>query len=257
MNIDNEKFRQANELIRLTHNMNNSELKIFYFACTVREERELSFTVGFNEIISKLDIKNGGNQFKAIQNALLNVVRSSVVTFEKDDIVKIKPIITAEMNKKTREVTINFDKDFIPYLEYLKGQQYTWIFLAQIMKLNLTYSPRIYEFCKMKLGSNIDKLEYKWYLKDIREFLGIKDKYKVWQNLDRKVLKPNKKEINEKCNDIYFTYEAMKNKAVFGIKMTIYSSKIIYDKEFSKEIELKNNQVSEYDEDIKNYKWWD
>ena len=120
MNLDNEKFRQSNQLIKLTHKMNISELKIFFFACTVRNEGDEYIELPFSSIIKKLNIEKGGHQYKNLCNALERVVTASIITVDLNDQTYIKPIITAILNKKTRIVRIEFEKNFLFLLDKVK-----------------------------------------------------------------------------------------------------------------------------------------
>lgn len=257
MNIDNDKFRQSNDLIKATHKMNNAELKLFFFACTIRNEGDEIIEIPFNAIIKKLGIKDGGNQYKTIEKALEHVVRGSVVAVEMDeDQIAIKPIITAILNKKTRIVKIEFEKLYLFLLDDLK-KNYTWMYLQQLAKLDLQYSPRVYEFCKMLLGANLKNRSYIWYIKDLRTFLDIQNKYKDWDNLKRRVLIPSMKEINEKCSDVSFEFRPLKNKAVYGIEMSVWALPHVpknINKKTEDNVEVWENEIPEY---IKNFKWWE
>ena len=121
-------------------------------------------------------------------------------------------------------------------------------------------------------------------------YLGIEDKYKKWKDL-RKVLDLSKSEINEKCSDVSFEYEPLKNRAVYGIRMKIYKSSFIpnfnknkdSDKPKEEQLEetkkasendkvkvenntdkitngtnnLTNSTKVEYTDEVKNFRWWE
>lgn len=222
MNLDNKKFKQSNTLIKLTHKMNTMELKLFFFACTVRNEGDEYIEVPFSTVVKKLNIEKGGKQYKTLCKTMQNVITASVIGVDIGDQTYIKPIITAILNKKTRLVKIEFEKNFLFLLDNLK-KNYTWIYLQEISKLDLKYSPRMYEFCKMLLGANYKSISFVWYLKDIRKFLDIYDKYPVWKDLRKYVIEPSIKEINEKSSDVSLTYDILKNRAVYGIKLKIWA----------------------------------
>lgn len=249
MNLENEKFRQSNQLIKLTHKMNTVELKLFFFACTVRNEGDEYIELPFSAIVKKMNIQEGGKQYKTLCNAMEQVITASIITVNIEGKTYIKPIITAILDEKTRFVRIEFEKNFLFLLDNLKNN-YTWIYLQEISKLDLKYSPRIYEFCKMILGGNYKSVCYIWYLRDIRSFLDIKDKYSVWKDLNKKVLKPAIKEINEKSSDVSLEYSILKNKAVYAIELKIWALPNI-----PKEKVIENEKM-EVPEEIKNLEWW-
>lgn len=164
--------------------------------------------------------------------------------------------------KETRRENIiefNIHKDLVPYIDELQ-KRWTWIEFDEIIKLKNKYAIRIYEFCREKLGDNLTNLSYDWYLEDLRGYLGIENKYKKWKDL-RKVLDLSKNEINEKCNDVSFEYEPLKNRAVYGIRMKIYKSAFLPQKindDVSNENARKNydTKVEQRNVEISNYEWW-
>jgi len=184
--------------------------------------------------------------------------------------------------KETRKENIiefNIHKDLVPYIDELQ-KRWTWIEFDEIIKLKNKYAIRIYEFCREKLGDNLEVLSYDWYLKDLRVYLGIEDKYKKWKDL-RKVLDLSKSEINEKCSDVSFEYEPLKNRAVYGIRMKIYNSSFLPHIEENKdndktkeeqleetkkdsennEVKVENNTKKEIAENnerfVSHYRWWE
>lgn len=163
--------------------------------------------------------------------------------------------------KETRRENIiefNIHKDLVPYIDELQ-KRWTWIEFDEIIKLKNKYAIRIYEFCREKLGDNLTNLSYDWYLEDLRGYLGIENKYKKWKDL-RKVLDLSKNEINEKCNDVSFEYEPLKNRAVYGIRMKIYKSAFLPQKidDISNENARENHdiKVEQRNVEISNYEWW-
>lgn len=195
--------------------------------------------------------------------------------------------------KETRKENIiefNIHKDLVPYIDELQ-KRWTWIEFDEIIKLKNKYAIRIYEFCREKLGDNLDVLSYDWYLKDLRVYLGIEDKYKSWRDLNSKIINKAMKEINEKCSDVSFEYEPLKNRAVYGIRMKIYNSSFLPHIEENKdndkpkeeqleetkkasendEVKVENNTDKittgtnnltnstkvEYTDEVKNFKWWE
>lgn len=189
--------------------------------------------------------------------------------------------ITGIVKETRRENIIEFNihKDLIPYIDELQ-KRWTWIEFDEIIKLKNKYAIRIYEFCREKLGDNLEVLSYDWYLKDLRGYLGIENKYKKWKDL-RKVLDLSKHEINEKCNDVSFEYEPLKNRAVYGIRMKIYKSSFIPNLNKNKdsdtqkeeqleetkkdsennEVKVENNTKKEIAENnerfVSHYRWWE
>ena len=254
MQLKKEKFAQDNALIRATHQMNNMELKLFYLACTVREQGETYIEISLSDIKKKLNIGHGGNQNKLIYDSLLNLVKSSVIRNIINNEHIAEPIITGRISENNNLVKIKFNELYLPYLDELdRTNQFTWIYLKQITKLNLTYSPRIYAFCKMLLGANLKVISYKWWLKDMRQYLNVENKYNKFKDFNNRIIKPSIDEINAKNDDVSIRYEHIKKgRSVVGIYLTIYKSKFLPS----------NNNDTEkitinYPEEVKNFKWWE
>ncbi|MBC8951075.1 RepB family plasmid replication initiator protein [Xenorhabdus sp. TS4] len=93
------------------------------------------------------------------------------------------------------KVELVFSDLIMPYLTQLKGQ-FTTIAVKNVSALKRTYSIRIYELLMQfkKTGDRIINL------KDFRSMLGIEDKYLQFKDLNKLLLKPSIKELNQKSN---------------------------------------------------------
>ena len=204
MQLKKEKFAQDNALIRATHQMNNMELKLFYLACTVREQGETYIEISLSDIKKKLNIGHGGNQNKLIYDSLLNLVKSSVIRNIINNEHIAEPIITGRISENNNLVKIKF-------------------------------------------------ISYKWWLKDMRQYLNVENKYNKFKDFNNRIIKPSIDEINAKNDDVSIRYEHIKKgRSVVGIYLTIYKSKFLPS----------NNNDTEkitinYPEEVKNFKWWE
>ena len=235
MNIDNEKFAQANELIKATHKMNNRELKTIFFACTIRDENEEVITVPYSVICDKLGISRGGKTDKLFSDAWDSMMDKDKVTIPAEwsrTGKKIKGHVISSIRWNDSEVDIVFNRDFLPLLDNLKND-HTWMYLEQLAKLDRAYSPRFYEFFKMILKNNRQR-NFRWYLntrgdKDIglKEFIGVNElkTYKRFNALREKIIEPSIAEINEKSNDISVGWNVYyKGRNAIAIDLRIYAS---------------------------------
>lgn len=93
------------------------------------------------------------------------------------------------------KIEIIFADSIIPYLTQLT-QQFTAIAVKNVSALRRTYSIRIYELLMQfkKTGDRLISLE------DCRSMLGLDDKYNKFKVLNRDLLKPAIKELNEKSD---------------------------------------------------------
>lgn len=93
------------------------------------------------------------------------------------------------------KATITFSDAIMPYLTQLKGQ-FTRIVVKNVSSLSSAYSIRIYELLMQfrKTGDRMIALD------DFRSMLGIDDKYQQFKDLNKQLLKPAIKELNEKSD---------------------------------------------------------
>ncbi|KDR96795.1 Initiator Replication protein [Peptoclostridium litorale DSM 5388] len=106
-------------------------------------------------------------------------------------------------------ITIRIDPELKPYLLAIKGEEtpFTKYLVKNILKLNSSYSIRIYELLKQyeKKRSREFKLEE---LKDLLDVTEEKS-YKRFDNFERRILKKAEEEINAKT-DIKISYKKEK-----------------------------------------------
>jgi len=108
---------------------------------------------------------------------------------------------------------------FKPYILNLTSK-YTKYYFKNIVNLNSSYSIRIYEILKQyeKITRREEKIE------TIKNFLWIKNKYKLYWHFKAKVLLVAQKELKEKT-DIYFNFNEIKvGKKVVAIRFSIFSN---------------------------------
>ena len=93
------------------------------------------------------------------------------------------------------KVTITFSDAIMPYLTQLKGQ-FTRIVVKNVSSLSSAYSIRIYELLQQfrATGDRMIRLD------DFRSMLEINDKYLQFKDLNKLLLKPAIKELNEKSD---------------------------------------------------------
>lgn len=135
-----------------------------------------------------------------------------------------KPTRIAWLSKATYNinegsVTVRFDPDLKPFFLFL-NEKFTRYKLGNIVHLRSSHSIRMYELLKSYEGLT----ERIFTLGDLRNKLGLEDKYPKWINFRQRVLDHAQKELAEKT-DITFTYEVIKQgRAVHKVKFKIQSN---------------------------------
>jgi len=119
------------------------------------------------------------------------------------------------------KIEIIFADSIMPYLTQLKGQ-FTKIVVKNVSALKRTYSIRIYELL-MQFKSVGDRLIS---IDDFRSILDLDDKYSDFKILNRSVIKPALKELNEK-SDLSVSVDTVKN----GRKVVALHFRFMEDKQ--------------------------
>ena len=142
---------------------------------------------------------------------------------------------SAEYNKTKNIVTLKFAIDLKPFLLNLKNN-FTSYELGNVIKLNNSYSLRIYEILKSKLFRNNFQIE-------LEELYGmVVNKYDRYSDFKKNILEKCKEELAEKT-DISFDFEEIKTgRKVTSIKFIITSNKVENEIAATKEI-IKTNKI--------------
>jgi len=101
-------------------------------------------------------------------------------------------------------IELTFSDSIMPYLTQLKGQ-FTSIAVKNVSALKRTYSIRIYELL-MQFKTTGDRLIN---VDDFRSMMGIDNKYSKFSELNKFVIKPAIKELNDK-SDLMVTVDIVK-----------------------------------------------
>lgn len=110
----------------------------------------------------------------------------------------------AQYLKGEAKVEITFSDAIMPYLTQLKGQ-FTRVVVKNVSSLSSTYSIRIYELLQQFRSTGDRTIA----LNDFRSMLDLEDKYQLFKDLNKLLLKPAIAELNEK-SDLAVTVETVK-----------------------------------------------
>lgn len=144
-----------------------------------------------------------------------------------------------EMNKDVAENIMNFDLGHL------------YVGKKTSNKMETKYSERLYWYIK----AHADLAGATISIKEFRETFGLKDKYKSFSMLEKKVLEKSEKELKEKFDkdeiECCFTYEKIyngtkKRGTPDAIRFTIYSNKEdSLDDKYQKFIDTRNEVIGE------------
>ena len=192
--------------------------KLLLFICTdlnkgtlVKMDEGYKMTFQTNEFLQTIDY-NSASGYSEIRKHLQKL-RSVTITL---------PILSEDGTKeigyagvgfidrfkvfKRGEMTVYISDEMMPYL-YEFNKNGTTILKYNLMKLFDSYhSLRIYEL--LMRWQNTDHKKVTIELEDLKEKLGVKNKYKLFAEFERNTLTVAKKEINEK-SDILMDYKKL------------------------------------------------
>jgi len=102
-------------------------------------------------------------------------------------------------------VTLTWSDQILKYISQL-NEQFTTYRLGSVGRLQSTYSIRLYELL-MQFNRTGDRVIN---LSDFRELLQLKDKYPQYRDLNKRVITPAVKELNQR-SDLEIKFESLKS----------------------------------------------
>jgi plasmid replication initiation protein len=132
----------------------------------------------------------------------------------KKTFIKVNLISSARYTEGSSTLTIKIDPELKPYLIAISGKEtpFTKYMIKNILKLNSSYSIRLYEILKQwqRVG------HIKFELEELKGMLGVDSKsYNIFSEFERNVLKIAVSEIN-RLTDININYEKIKKGRKIG-----------------------------------------
>lgn len=142
-------------------------------------------------------------------------------------IVLLRWLTKVTHDDKTGYLEIKFSEEIQPYLHQLQ-KNFTSYYISQISKFKSIYSIRFYEHSIMLLEKNhSNQWKFSLLVSEIKQKLGINDKYDRFSNLKSRIFEPAKHEINQ-FSDIIFYYSVEKlGRTPYKIKFKV-SKKCLY-----------------------------
>jgi plasmid replication initiation protein len=165
--------------------------------------KEVTLTASeFSELMG-IDMKNAHRElYKAVDL----LFKSTITLYENGEEIELHWI--QEKGKKLKgegAVRLIWSDRVLKYISQLKGD-FTKYRLRSIATLQSAHSIRIYEILMRfnSTGSRVIRLD------DFKSSLGISDKYPLFKDLNKRVIKPSIEELNLR-SDLIIEYETIKN----------------------------------------------
>ncbi len=228
---------KANKLIEAKGRLGIIEQKLFASLVSEIKPEDKDFKPYKLEVkeIAKLMNLSSKAVYDQIKTAARNLRKKEIMIENVDEKGKRSFLVTGLLSSARYKegegyLEVYIDPNLKPYLLNIVGEKtpFTKHMIENILKLDSSYSARIYEL--LKQYEKVRKREFE--IDEIREMLGIaENEYKRFYDFERYVLKVAKTEINEKT-DIWIDYEKIKRgrrvaKIVFEIEPKLSGEKEI------------------------------
>lgn len=203
--MNNLSVTKSNALVDASYKLNVQAQKLV-LACLgkvdPRDEIPKEMTITAMEFSKLMGIPNAHRELYLAVDALFG---STIKMRDGNDDIEIHWI--QKKSKKIKgegSVTITWSDDVLRYISSLKSR-FTSYKLRHIAELQSAHSIRLYELL-MKFNSTGERVIY---LSDFKSALGIADKYPLFKDLNKWVIKPSVEELNQR-SDLIIKYESIK-----------------------------------------------
>lgn len=207
--LSNNSVTKANSLIDASYKLNVQAQKLV-LACLSKIDprpeketpKEISLTATEFSNLMGIDKKNAHRELYKAADALF---RSTIQLTENNEEIELYWI--QEKAKKIKgegAIRLVWSDKVLKYIGQLKGR-FTTYKLRNIANLQSSHSIRLYELL-MKFNATGERVIY---LDDFKSALGISDKYKEFKILNRDVIAPSVKELNQR-SDLVIKFETIK-----------------------------------------------
>lgn len=215
MNTNNLSVYKSNDLIDASYQLNAQAQKLV-LSCLAkldsRDEISKEITMSareFSELMG-IDLKNAHRELYKAADCLFD---AEIILRTGDNVSRLRWVQKAvEKHAGDGAITLFWADDVLQYISQLK-ERFTGYKLRNIALLQSAHSIRIYELL-MKWKSTGDCTIT---LVDFKYCLGISDKYLLYKDLNKWVIKPALRELNER-SDLKVTVEQVKQgRKVIGL----------------------------------------
>jgi plasmid replication initiation protein len=188
-----------NSLVEGSYKLNLDEQRLLYLCITKLDPRKVlpkdnSFTVTAKEFAEVFSIDEK-SVYKQIEEASKNLAERWLKTNDEKYREQFRWVFGVRYHDDEGKVTLGFSPWVIPYLTCLK-EQFTSLRLSQVANLKSIYSIRLLEFLTQFKATGKFIIE----LDRFKDRLDLKNEYKRFFDLKKRVIDPAVSELTEKSN---------------------------------------------------------
>ena len=213
---------KANSLIEASYRLTLDEMRLLALTIGTMNPKsdQQVFEFSVSEFVNQFPDVNVDRAYTQIKSAIERISERWVKTEDERHVTKFRWVSSQTYFKKEGRFKIALTNEIMPYLTQLKGQ-FTQYQLNHISGFTSVHTMRFYELLTQykRVGQRYITIE------DLKKWLQLEDKYNLWAELQRWVIKPSLNEINEK-SDLFVEYEPIKKgRKVTGIEFSITHEK--------------------------------
>lgn len=215
---------KANSLIEASYRLTLDEMRLLALTIGTMNPRsdQQVFEFSVSEFIKQFPDVNADKAYIQIRSAIERISERWVKTEDEKHVTKFRWVSSQTYFKNEGRFKIALTNEVMPYLTQLKGQ-FTQYQLNHISGFTSVHTMRLYELLTQykKMGERYISVE------DLKKWLQLEEKYNLWAELQRWVIKNALNEINEK-SDLYVKYEPIKSgRKIVGVEFNISYEKPI------------------------------
>lgn len=210
---------KANDLIRKTRfSLTAQQQKIILFAISKikpGDDPRTTYEISIDELcdVCGIELDTGGFYYRAIKNDLIKLTQRLWVTLPDNSEATVSWIGDAQIIPLSGLVYIRFHERMMPYLFDLRDH-YTQYHLRDVLLFKTKYAIRLYELLRSYMPQRVldsgKAKDVTFQVDELRNMLSLGDKYKVWADFDRFVIRKAVQEINAYNDDMHVEYEGIR-----------------------------------------------
>jgi plasmid replication initiation protein len=213
-----KRITKSNALINSSYRLSLNELRIVLYGLShidpISDGFPLFYRVNVKELADFFNIgeKDRGSFYDNVKDALVRKFWEREFSYyddELNEVVKRRWLIEVRYGRKDGTLAYEYNPKIKNHLQQL-SKRFTSYFLTNIARMKSAYAVRLYEVAVMNLNaSKLNAVTFSKTIEDLKNHLGLAEKYEHFFNFKARVLEKAKKEIN-KYSDIKFSYEVKK-----------------------------------------------
>lgn len=209
---------KANSLIEASYRLTLNEMRLLALTIGTMDPKsdQQIFEFSVAEFVNQFPDMNPERAYFQIKSAIERISERWVRTEDEKRITKFRWVSSQTYFKNEGRFQISLTNEIMPYLTQLKGQ-FTQYQLNHISGFSSSHAIRLYELLTQyrRFGERLITID------ELKKWLQLENKYNLWAELQRWVIKPSLTEINEK-SDLNIEVEKIKRgRVIHALKFVI------------------------------------